>query len=90
MIRRIRRAALVALAAALTLPFAGCGPGGSVYVGVSAPGPWVGYGPGYVGRPPYYGYPGRRYEEDDAPDPQAQAVPAEEAEANQGTESSPG
>lgn len=54
---------ILALAIAL-LPAAACGPGGSVYVGVSAPGPWVGYPGGY--RPPgAWGYPGYRWEEED-------------------------
>ena len=35
----------------ITLPFTGCAPG-TVYVGVAAPGPWVGY-PG-SGHPGYY------------------------------------
>jgi hypothetical protein len=37
----------------IALPFSGCAPG-TVYVGVAAPGPWVGYPPGGV----YGGYPG--------------------------------
>lgn len=40
------------LLAGVALPFTGCGPG-TVYVGVGAPGPWVGYPGGY-----YPGYPG--------------------------------
>ena len=40
---------------ALVLPAVACGPGNTVYVGVAAPGPWVGYPPGGV----YGGYPGR-------------------------------
>jgi len=38
---------------AILLPAFGCGPG-TVYVGVAAPGPWVGYPPGGV----YGRYPG--------------------------------
>ncbi|MEJ2541130.1 MAG: hypothetical protein P8188_14365 [Gemmatimonadota bacterium] len=52
--------------AVLALPLMACGPGGSVYVGVSAPGPWVSYPGSYY--PGYYGYPGYRWEEEDAPD----------------------
>jgi hypothetical protein len=37
----------------IALPFSACAPG-TVYVGVAAPGPWVGYPPGGV----YGGYPG--------------------------------
>ena len=40
-------------AAALMLLSVGCAPG-TVYVGVAAPGPWMGYPPGGV----YRGYPG--------------------------------
>ncbi len=50
----------VALAGITFLPLTGCAPG-SVYVGVAAPGPWVGYPVGgyyppggYYGRPWYY------------------------------------
>ena len=42
----------------IALPFSGCAPG-TVYVGVAAPGPWVGYpGRGYPGyHPGAYGRP---------------------------------
>jgi hypothetical protein len=65
---------ILALAGVL-VALQGCGPG-TVYVGVSAPGPWVGYPPGgygrhypggYYGRPGYYG---RRWYSPDAPVPQ--------------------
>ena len=45
---------------AVLVALQGCGPG-TVYVGVSGPGPWVGYPPGGYGRPypgGYYGRPG--------------------------------
>lgn len=52
--RTIRRVFWMLVLVGITLPFGGCGPG-TVYVGVAAPGPWVGYpGRGYPG----YGYPG--------------------------------
>mgnify|MGYP001815846220 FL=1 len=53
----------------ILLPAVACGPGGSVYVGVSAPGPWTSYPGGYY--PGAWGYPGYRWEEEDqdAPDP---------------------
>lgn len=54
-----RRRIFVALL--LLLPAAACGPGGSVYVGVSAPGPWTSYPGGYY--PGAWGYPGYRWEE---------------------------
>ena len=55
-INRAAKRTLKALAfAALALPAVACGPGSTVYVGVAAPGPWVGYPPGGV----YGGYPGR-------------------------------
>lgn len=57
----------VVLIAALALPFAACGPGSSVYVGVAAPGPWVGYPGGYY--PGAWGYPGYRWEEEDEEQP---------------------
>lgn len=42
---------------AAIVPLVACGTG-SVYVGVAAPGPWVGYPPGvYGGYPGYYGRP---------------------------------
>ena len=54
--------------ALLLLPLGACGPGSSVYVGVAAPGPWVGYPGGYY--PGAWGYPGYRWEEEeDSPDP---------------------
>ncbi len=54
---------LVALALIL-LPVPACGPGGGVYVGVSAPGPWTSYPGGYYPRGGW-GYPGYRWEEED-------------------------
>ncbi|HSM05655.1 MAG TPA: hypothetical protein VK858_13655 [Longimicrobiales bacterium] len=62
--RRIPRAVLGVLTAALGLSLASC-TGAGVYVGVSGPGPWVGYPPGYIGYPGYVGYPGRIYEEEE-------------------------
>jgi hypothetical protein len=51
--RIIRRYLKVLVFVGIALPFGGCAPG-TVYVGVAAPGPWVGYpGRGYPG-----GYPG--------------------------------
>ena len=43
---------------AISIPALACGPG-TVYVGVAAPGPWVGYPPGgvYGPRPGYWGRP---------------------------------
>lgn len=52
---------LVVLAVVL-LPAGACGPGGSVYVGVSGPGPWTSYPGGYY--PGAWGYPGYRWEEE--------------------------
>jgi hypothetical protein len=55
--RRTRSPIWTFLLFATVLPLAGCGTG-SVYVGVAAPGPWVGYPPGvYGGYPGYYGRP---------------------------------
>jgi hypothetical protein len=52
--RAKRRVFWMLILVGVALPFGGCGPG-TVYVGVAAPGPWVGYpGRGYPG----YGYPG--------------------------------
>jgi hypothetical protein len=53
----------LAVLALILCPAAACGPGGSVYVGVSAPGPWVGYPGGYY--PGSWGYPGYRWEEEE-------------------------
>jgi hypothetical protein len=63
--KRMKPVLLMILAlAGVIVALQGCAPG-TVYVGVSAPGPWVGY-PGGYGRPypgGYYGrpYPGRYY-----------------------------
>ena len=55
--RRTRRSSLALFFIGIALFLAGCGTG-SVYVGVAAPGPWVGYPPGvYGGYPGYYGRP---------------------------------
>lgn len=55
--RGTRRLILALLFIGTAFPLAGCGTG-SVYVGVAAPGPWVGYPPGvYGGYPGYYGRP---------------------------------
>lgn len=51
--RTARRILKALVFVAITFPLAACGPG-TVYVGVVAPGPWVGYPPGGV----YGGYPG--------------------------------
>ena len=53
--RAAKRTLTIVAFVALALPAAACGPGSTVYVGVAAPGPWVGYPPGGV----YGGYPGR-------------------------------
>ena len=49
------------------LPLVACGTG-SVYVGVAAPGPWVGYPPGVYGG--YLGYYGRPWYAPDEEEPQ--------------------
>jgi len=71
------------LAAILLLGASGCQPG-SVYVGVSGPGPWVGYPPGYYPPPGIYGRPWGYQPDEDAPEESespAEAEPPAEAEA---------
>ena len=76
---RTPRALVVVLAAALGLSVASC-TGAGVYVGVSGPGPWVGYPPGYIGYPGYVGYPGRIYEEEEQqPESEGEEAAAEDA-----------
>jgi hypothetical protein len=78
----VRASAFVGLA----LAFSGCA-SGTVYVGVAAPGPWVGYPPGgvYGGYPGVYGRPWYSPEEES---PQ-EAEPSPENEERE-TPSEPG
>ena len=71
---------------ALALPAVACGPGSTVYVGVAAPGPWV----GYPGGPYHPGYPGRYgrpwYSPEEAPQaPKAQNEGAGAVEPDEGS-----
>jgi len=73
--RAIRRYMRVLILAGVALAFTGCGTG-SVYVGVAAPGPWVGYPPGVY--PRYPGYYGRPWYSPDEEEPQRVAPRLEE------------
>lgn len=84
---RNNRSLVKALAlGALFLPIIGCGPG-TVYVGVAAPGPWVGYPPGAV-YPAYPGVYGRPWysPEEDAPEAREAEQAANEESQPQGSE----
>jgi hypothetical protein len=87
--RSLRRV-LVLSAVALGVPLTAC-TGAGVYVGVSAPGPWVGYPPGYIGYPGYVGYPGWRYEEEEEQDAQEapESTTEDEGPASPGSVQSP-
>jgi len=62
--RATRLVIRASLALGISLAVGACGTG-SVYVGVAAPGPWVGYPPGvYGGYPGYYGRPWYAPDED--------------------------
>jgi len=65
--RNIRHLLKALVFIGIALPFSGCAPG-TVYVGVAAPGPWVGYPPGYYpGRHPgMYGRPWYSPDEEDS------------------------
>lgn len=74
----------IALAFVLLPMISGCGPGGSVYVGVAAPGPWVGYPGGYY--PGAWGYPGYRWEEEeDGEDPLDEEAPSAQSPESEST-----
>ena len=70
---------------AIAHPFAGCAPG-TVYVGVVAPGPWVGYPPGgvYGGYPGVYGRPWYSPDEEVPQEREAAAKPEAEKEVESG------
>ena len=67
-----------ALFLAIALPAIACGPSTTVYVGVAAPGPWVGYPPGAV----YGPYPGRYGRPWYSPEEEPQAPKAQDEGAD--------
>lgn len=70
--RATRLAIRASLALGISLAVGACGTG-TVYVGVAAPGPWVGYPPGVYGG--YPGYYGRPWYAPDQETPQEDAAP---------------